>query len=97
MVPGGSPCHDLLVQHAGKEWSVSLVCDTSRVPPAVLRLARSQLEEMGRAVQLIDAANPFWTSIRESGLRIDIEGWRFHFRIEAERAVLTKVEIASIA
>lgn len=79
------------------DWTVSLVCDTSRVPDGVLRLVRSQLEEMGRALQLIEPTNPFWTSVRESGMRIDVEGWRFHFRITTGRALLTKVEIASIA
>ena len=80
-----------------RRWSVSLDCDTSRVPDKVLRLVRSQLEEMGSALLLIEPANAFWTSIHESGMRIDVEGWRFHFEVRDEVAVLVDVEPASIA
>ena len=80
-----------------RQWSVSLDCDTSRVPEEVLRLVRSQIEEMGRALILIEPTNAFWTSIHESGMRIDVGGWRFHFQVRDEGAVLVDVAPAAIA
>ncbi len=80
-----------------RRWSVSLECDTSRVPEEVLRLVRSQVEEMGRALLLIEPTNAFWTSIHESGMRIDVEGWRFYFQVRGEGAFLVDVKPASIA
>ena len=78
-----------------KGWTVSLQrAENSRIPQSVLSAVRRQMEEMGRALALIDRHDPFWVSLRESGLRIDVEGLRFTFRVEPEALVLEEVDHA---
>jgi hypothetical protein len=47
---------------------------------------------MGRRRTLpgIHSASPFWDSMRRSGLRLEIEGWEFDYRLDeqAERLVI---------
>jgi hypothetical protein len=73
-------------------WHINFECDTGRVPADVLALVRSHLEEMGRALVLIEAGSPFWSSLRESGMRIDVGGWRFTFRVDADGVALEEVK-----
>jgi hypothetical protein len=76
----------------GPKWSVSIECDTSGVPADVLEVVRKQLEDLARALAVIEPSNPFWTSLRKSGMRIDIGGWRFKFRVEFGSVALAEAE-----
>lgn len=80
------------VADAPKPWHISCECDTDRVPADVLALVRSQLGEMGRALGTIEETSPFWSSLRESGMRIDVGGWRFTFRVESDGVALEEVK-----
>ena len=79
-----------------RAWTISFGCDTSRVPDNVLNAVREHLEDMGRALMLIESASPFWSSLRESGMRFDVGGWRFTFRVTADSLVLEEVEPAML-
>lgn len=57
-------------------------CDVSRVPAEVLALVHKQLDEIARALAMIEPSNPFWNSLRSSGMRVEIEGWKFKFRVD---------------
>ena len=75
-------------------WTISFECDTSRLPQSVLETVRAHLEDMGDAIARIEPSNPFWSSLRESGLRIDVGGWRFYFRVEIDSITLVEVQPA---
>ncbi len=75
-----------------REWNLRFECDISRTPYEVIETVRGHVEEMGRALLQIDAASPFWTSLRESGMSIDAEGWRFVFRVDRIGATCVAVE-----
>jgi hypothetical protein len=75
-------------------WSIVLECDTSRVPQNVLDMVKAQLEEMGRAIAAIEPSSTFWSSLRESGMRIDAGGWRFKFRADFDEVALVEVQPA---
>ena len=57
----------------------------SRVPAEVLTLVHKQLDEIARALAMIEPSNPFWNSLRSSGMRVGIEGWKFKFRVDRVR------------
>ena len=53
-----------------------VMCEpTARVPPEILRTVQQHLEEMARALAQVDSQSPFWVSLRESGLRVEVLGW----------------------
>ena len=76
-------------------WSILFECDTDRVPADVLDTVRRQLEEMGRAIAAVEPSSLFWTSLRDAGMRIDIGGWRFKFRVNFGEVALVEVQRAS--
>jgi hypothetical protein len=65
-------------------------CDVSRVPAEVLALAHKQLDELARALAMIEPSNPFWNSLRVSGMRVEIDGWKFKFRVDFGAISLTE-------
>ena len=50
------------------------------------------MEEMGRPLVPIEGTSPFRSSVRESGMRIDVGGWRFTFRVEVDGVALKEVK-----
>ncbi len=45
---------------------------------------------ISRSLPEIHSASPFWESMRRSGLRLEIDGWEFGYRLDeqAERLVI---------
>ncbi len=48
------------------------------------------LHVISRSLPEIHSASPFWESMRRSGLRLEIDGWEFGYRLDeqAERLVI---------
>ena len=70
-----------------------VMCEaTARVPPEILHVVRYQLEEISRALAHLEPDTLFWTSLRESGLSLEVLGWKFSFSLEPDKLVLTKTE-----
>jgi hypothetical protein len=68
-----------------------VMCEpTARVPPEILRTVQQHLEEMARALAQVDSQSPFWVSLRESGLRVEVLGWKFSVGVEPDKLVLTE-------
>jgi hypothetical protein len=84
-------------------WQVTRVADrqaiqvvmceaTARVPPEILQTVQQHLEETARTVAQMDEQGPLWASLRESGLSLEILGWKFRFSVEPDKLVLTEAE-----
>jgi len=72
-----------------------VMCEsTARVPPQILQTVQQQLEETARTLAQMDPKSPLWTSLRESGLRLEVMGWKFTFSVEADKLMLTEAEPA---
>jgi len=50
---------------------------TASVPPEILQTVQQHIEEMARALGQVDPQSPFWASLRESGLSVEVLGWKF--------------------
>jgi hypothetical protein len=54
------------------------------------------MEEVAEAVTTIPPANPFWSSMKDSLLQIDVAGWRVVYRVKLEDHEIHVVELAPI-
>jgi hypothetical protein len=73
-------------------WEITFDCDIGAVPPDVVASVRGHLEDIGRALLRMRHDNPFWRSVRASGMRLDVESFRFHFRASRSGAVCLGVQ-----
>jgi len=70
-----------------------VMCEpTLRVPPEILRTVQRHIEEMARILAQLEPESPFWSSVRKSGLGLEVLAWKFKFRMEADKLVLTTAE-----
>jgi len=54
------------------------------------------MDEIAEAVTTIPAINPFWSSMKDSLLQIDVAGWRVVYRVELRQREIRVVEVALI-
>jgi len=54
------------------------------------------MDEIADVVTTIPAINPFWSSMNESLLQIDVAGWRLVYRVEPRIHQILVVELAPI-
>ena len=70
-----------------------VMCEpTARVPPEILQTVQQQLEETARTLAQMDPEAPLWTSLRQSGLTLEVLGWKFRIGLESDKLVLTEAE-----
>jgi hypothetical protein len=67
------------------------------VPPAVISRLRARLREIGHTLSAVSSSSAFWTSLRESPLFVDVEGWRFKYAVERKSQLLTVIEVSRVS
>jgi hypothetical protein len=65
---------------------------TARVPPEILETVQHHVEDMTRALAELEPESPFWNSLRESGLSVEVLGWKFRFSVEPDKLILTEAD-----
>lgn len=70
-----------------------VMCEaTAQVPREILHAVEQRLEETARTLAQMDPESPLWTSLRESGLSLEVLGWKFTVSMEADKLMLTGAE-----
>ena len=70
-----------------------VMCEaTARVAPEILQIVEHHVEEISGALAQLDPQSPFWVSLRESGLSVEVLGWKFTFSVEPDKLMLTSAE-----
>ena len=77
-------------------YSVQFRVNLETVPEGARADIRRMMDEIADAVTTIPAVNPFWTSMRDSLLQIDVAGWRVVYRVERHEREIRVVELAPI-
>jgi hypothetical protein len=54
------------------------------------------MEQIADVLNTVPAASPFWISMRDSLLQIDVKGWRIVYRIDQGHREIAVVEIARV-
>jgi hypothetical protein len=70
-----------------------VMCEpAARVPQEILETVQRHVEDMSRALAQFEPESPFWNSLRESGLSVEVLGWKFTFVMEPDKLVLIDAE-----
>ena len=73
---GVDTCRSALRRVGSVSYSVIFAIDLDAVPESVRREVERVFLEIADAVETIPHASPFFTSMDDSVLQIDVEGWR---------------------
>ena len=90
---GRSSCAKLLFAVADSPEIRVMMCPTTvQVPQEILDAAQRHVEDMARELGGIDRQSAFWSSLRESGLSLEVLGWKFKFHADGDALVLAQVD-----
>ena len=78
-------------------YRVQLRCAVGSVPTATLGRLRARLREIGHTLSTVSASSAFWSSMADSPLFVDVEGWRFKYAVERRAQVLAVVEVSRVS
>ena len=78
-------------------YRVRLRCSVGSVPSATLGRLRARLREIGHTLSTVSSSSAFWSSMAESPLFVDVEGWRFKYTIERESQALIVLEVSRVS
>ena len=65
-------------------FAVSFAHSLGEVPAPVLSKLRGLLSEVGATLETIPRTSAVWESVALGGMLIEIEGWRFQYRVNAD-------------
>jgi hypothetical protein len=65
-----------------RSYTVVLAEQMPQVPAVTLHELRLSLKEIGAACEAVPPASPFWTSVAQSDLVLDVGPWRFVYSID---------------
>jgi hypothetical protein len=77
-------------------YTVQFQVGLDAVPDGALREIRRTMAQIAEAVTTIPGASPFWLSMKDSLLQIDVEDWRVVYRVEPGRREIHVIELAHI-
>ena len=67
------------------------------MPPATLGRLRARLREIGHTLSTVSSSSAFWSSLAESPLFVDVDGWRFKYTVERESQALVVLEVSRVS
>ena len=67
------------------------------MPSPTLGRLRARLREIGHTLSTVSSSSAFWSSMADSPLYVDVEGWRFKYAVERESQVLTVLEVSRVS
>ena len=72
---------------------VNFRVDLETIPDQARQEIRRTMHQISEAVTTVPAASPFWSSMKESLLQIDVEGWRVVYGIDVAGQQIDVVEL----
>jgi len=66
-------------------FSVELAKPFSNVPGDLLVELRARLREIGETLGALPSESHVWPSLAASGMLLELEGWRFQYRVDVEQ------------
>ena len=80
----------LITNLNGTRWTIEYDCRIDHIPARTQDELAGHLQVISGSLPAIHSASPFWESMRNSGLRLEIDGWEFGYRLDeqAERVLI---------
>ena len=77
-------------------FSVYFGMSLENLPEDTRQEIRRTMEQIGEVVASIPATNPWWTSMHDSLMQIDVGRWRVVYRINRVQREIVVVEVTQI-
>lgn len=74
-------------------YSVRFAVNLSAVPDDVRQDIGRTMEQIAEAVSTVPDASPFWSSMKDSMLQIDVSGWRIGYGVDPVRREIRVIEL----
>jgi len=63
-------------------YSVHFRVDLAKVPDAARGEIRRTMDQIAEALDTVPSSSPFWTSLKDSLLQIEVKRWRVVYRVD---------------
>lgn len=93
-VPRGAP--DSIWRTGLMSYSLHFGIDLDSIRVDERTEVQRTMEQVAEAVSTVPDSSPFWASMSDSLLQIDVVGWRVVYRIDAIRREVRVVEVTRI-
>ena len=77
-------------------YSVRFGVSLEAIPEGARREIDRTMRQIADVLGSVPTSSPFWGSMKDSLLQIDVEGWRVVYRIDAAAGEVRVVELAQI-
>jgi len=77
-------------------YSVHFEVNLGAIPDGPRQEIRRTVEQIADVVSTIPASSPFWSSMKDSLLQVDVQGWRLVYRILPDRHEIRVVELEAL-
>jgi hypothetical protein len=84
------------VWFASVSYSVHFAIDMSGFSEGERRQVEQTMQQVAEVVTTVPKASPFWSSMRDSVLQIDVAGWRLGYRIDRAGSVVRVIEASRV-
>jgi len=77
-------------------YSVQFAANLEVLPEDIRQEVGRTMQRIAEAVSSVPEASPFWISMRDSVLQIDIRGWRVGYKVDRSRREIRVAELTQI-
>jgi hypothetical protein len=84
------------VWFAPVSYSVHFVIDMSGFSDGDRRQVEQTMQQIAEVVATVPKASPFWSSMKDSVLQIDVAGWRLGYRIDRGGGSVRVIEATKV-
>jgi hypothetical protein len=77
-------------------YSVHFRVDLAEVPESARAEIQRTMSDISDALATVPASSPFWSSMKDSLLQIDVKGFRVVYRVDRSHHDIQVVELATI-
>ncbi len=74
-------------------YSVHFEVTLEAIPDVPRQEIRRTVQQIADVVSTIPGSSPFWSSMKESLLQVDVKGWRLVYRILPDRREIRVIEL----
>ena len=75
-------------------YSVHFRVDLAKVPGVARVEIEKTMEQIAEALETVPTSSPFWTSLKDSLLQIEVKRWRVVYRVDQSHQDIQVVELA---
>lgn len=75
-------------------YSVHFRVDLAKVPGVARVEIEKTMEQIAEALDTVPTSSPFWTSLKDSLLQIEVKRWRVVYRVDQSHQDIQVVELS---